>query len=77
MKKPRPTKRARRPLPKRRDNLPPLRGVNFEDAMRAAMATPLPEGGVPTPRHNHPAERAAGGSCAICGRGSEARDEEE
>ncbi len=34
------------PSPRRRDGLS-LRGVNFEDALRAAMQTPIPKGWKP------------------------------
>lgn len=36
-------KAKRRKLPQRQDAIPNLPGVNFEDALRAAMATPIPK----------------------------------
>ncbi len=67
------TKAKKRTHPQRRDAIPPLQGVKFEDALKAAMETPLPDGWKPKP-HVHKAAKSSGGRCVICGRG--ANDEE-
>lgn len=69
-------------LPNRRDGLS-LRGVKFEDALRAAMATPLPpemrRGGKKPPRpHKHADEGADEGAtdaCPVCRRGAKGEEE--
>ena len=64
-------RKPKRPLPNRTDNLS-LRGVKFEDALRAAMNTPPPPPREPIHKH---AEDLAEGACPVCRRGAKGEEE--